>query len=1038
MPEVQDQIFQIIEYFDRPNLAGSSLASPNGDEGGDGTSQLLMLSHWDVIGLVEALHPDQSLSQPGPGASISGGPLSSASSVTVHPGSSVTASSEFLSTKRSDTGSLSTDDTVVGDISQPPGKAGQYDIPYTVPHGTHMDSKTSPEANVTSPRRIFDICNKLRSLTKRKTASMTNSLPQDWVFFESSSSDSCLSLSHGPLHNSSTGLPSARKMDMQKRSVADRKYHSVRTALLSLLGSRKPILSARDATIKASAILQHDLLYESFKGTIQMAFSQHDFLVARQWSDVLETYMELKARDCPHTFYETLISDVTLELRTSIQNCARLKVKLEGAIRMLDDPSRQNTRLEEFAALKNALRIKMWYVSDVKHSSIYEDAQRVTKALRTMANPKRARPTTGLTSWARQRLRGTNPYDRAEKQALEAMSAPKDHGGPSKLGDEQVSLTLKWLTKNSVENLCKGEERIHRFCHEMQKSVNKLAGMGMLESPVLWSSYLFRGEKAAFESRLRQSSFPLPFSLPPTPPTSSHGSYAFRSPTKSYAPSTFPYTSDPNARGPMDYSGGLQITSVPQSPIKGVSRNPYPSISTSQAFGHLSPPMTPLSPQITEVFGASVPNRPDSASQPKRDFVQQLKNGLLGLVISDLGYLLWAKGSETDMWINRASAQANDGVVGEKLELNTEAKPSSPMTDLRKVPLEVTNTLTTENSKEPQQLPSHQDVDSMQNTDNRSHERASFPYSEAYGKLLQTVSLSQDPDNKLRKLYQLQDLAISSIIDQRAKQLSSHRLRQQSGSEYGSGNAYKTMPSTKALNSEQSIAKLTERRAGTLKYKQPESPLPQAFLNVGSALEPSICSEQIVDELLSILRNSDLRPATLYRDLQYIAAFVPSSILDQTVQGNAFWNVAIAAMALKEDLTNSTIQRASEITNYHITSQRSFQSSGAPGIPTWLANTSLRDAAQLWVTAAKEESPLAARELALFYLTHPDLLKRVTAPFSEAKNVFGSLLPYDKTSTGALDPLTFSVVLHWMGIAAAGGDKEAKDFLQDNGALGLH
>ena len=1039
MPEVQDQIFQIIEHFDRPGSAGAPLSSPDGDlHGRDSNPQVLMLSHWDIIGLIEALHPSRGLSQAGPTSSISGEPLSSASSATIHPGSSMTASNEFLSTKRSDAGSLSTDGTAVGDLPQTKWKASRCDIPYSVSPGNHVGFKTSSETKMALSKRISNLHIKLRNLVKRQAASMTNILPKDWVFFQISPSDPGLSLSHGPLCSSSIKLPSAHKSDTHEQDVVETKYRFVKNGLLSLLGSREPLVPMTYSTTSTPPVLNHDLLRESFKAAMEKAFSQHDFLVARQWSRVLEAYSELQGHDCPNAFYETLISDVAVELRMNIQNCALLRTELESAIRSLDLQSWPKIHLENFAKDKNALRTKMWYVSDVRHSSIYEDALRVTKALRTMANPKRAKPTIGLTNWARQRFRGTNPYDRAEKQALEAMCSLKDYGGPSKLGDEQISLTMKWLTKNGVENLCKGEERIHRFCYEMQKSVNKLAGMNILESPVLWSSHLFRGEKATFESRPRQSRFPPAFSLPLSPPTSSYESNTFRSPARSDAPSTFPQSSEPSNKGPMDFLGGLQIASIPQDSMNAIPRYPYPSISTSQAFGHLSPPMTPLSPKISEVFSASVPTRSDSTSQPKRDFVQQLRISLLGLIVSDLGYLLWAQGSETDIWINRIAAQTTDGVVGEKPELNAEAKPVLSMTDPHKMPLEVSDTLPIDTSDELQRFSTKQGLDSMQSGREGDLGSTGFPYTDAYLKLLQAVSLNQHPDIKLGKLYQLQDLAISSLLDQHPMQSLSHQSKRRLDPKDESGNSGRTMPSTKAVNSEHIIARCTERRADTLKYKKSKSPLLQPFLNAESMPEPSTSSDQIVDELLCILRNNTLRPTTLYRDLQYIAAFVPTSILDQTAQGNAFWNVAIAAMALKEELTNSTIQRASEITNYHITSQRSLQASHAPGIPVWLANTSLKDAAQLWVTAAKEGSPLAARELALFYLTHPDFLKRVTAPFSEAKDVFGSLSPYDKTSTGALDPLTFSVVLHWMGIAAAGGDKEAKDFLRDNGVLGVY
>ena len=123
------------------------------------------------------------------------------------------------------------------------------------------------------------------------------------------------------------------------------------------------------------------------------------------------------------------------------------------------------------------------------------------------------------------------------------------------------------------------------------------------------------------------------------------------------------------------------------------------------------------------------------------------------------------------------------------------------------------------------------------------------------------------------------------------------------------------------------------------------------------------------------------------------------------------------------------MRRAAEITNAHITNRLT-----SPSYP------SQQEAANLWLVAAKEGSPVAARELGLFYLTHPDLLpQRVTMPLSKARDVFKSAKASDggvgnDKERGALDPLTFDVVYHWMEIAANGGDAEARAFLRQSGS----
>ena len=244
-----------------------------------------------------------------------------------------------------------------------------------------------------------------------------------------------------------------------------------------------------------------------------------------------------------------------------------------------------------------------------------------------------------------------------------------------------------------------------------------------------------------------------------------------------------------------------------------------------------------------------------------------------------------------------------------------------------------------------------------------------------------------------------------------------------------------SVPRTKATSLEEVVANCFERRAGTLKSRSPNripSPEGASFCHTEFEIPDT---DDIVNTLLAIFRDSNCRPQTLFRDLQLIAAFVPSEILDQTPKGKAFWDAGLAALALKEDLCESMIDRANQITTHHISGKKDAMHDSS--IPQPFANVTLKDAAELWIITAKEGSPTAARELGLFYLTHPELLPRVTLPLSKPKDVFRSVMSNDRSSneSGALDPLTFAVVFHWMELAANGGDKDAKDFLRGNGEL---
>ncbi|KAL9634590.1 MAG: hypothetical protein Q9164_004002 [Protoblastenia rupestris] len=1038
---MQDQIFRIIGFFEPPVLARKP--PPKIEASVEISTQQLMLSHWDIIGLIEALHPDAAYAEVQLDPATHTYPPSAASSATLRPGQSDVGRSNGPSTDSSYAVSTSTSDTIFKDGETSDSQCKQGDSAKSAP-GEDNSPNGTPNAgpfNGYPLPQLKDICNKLRSLAQRQAD--RSHCAQDWILFGVSADDLGLHLSTGLLsfHLTTASLPPSLEKP-QKMASTSAKEDVIKKALLSLLDPPTKFFTRYRNTAIASALSADDPLQDLMENALVNAESQYDFNAAHQWWHILNIYKSMKSSEVTESFIRGLTDAIATDFKTRLHSLTKQRQEYELMMRPLEVQRRiHQTALDEMELLRKALRVKMWYVSDVKNSSPYEDALLVTKALRVMANPKRGKHSVSITNWARQRLRGSTPYDRAEKQALEALCAPKDHGGTSKLADEQIELTSRWLTKNSIENFCKGEERIHRFCYEVQKSVGKLAGMSLLESPVLWSSHLYRRERAAFDTRSRQSSLsghPYP---PVTPPMKFNEFGALRSPSIGHSPSAFSSLPSARAKGPLDFTGGLQILPLPQHfrpPLMGnAPRYPYPPLSSSQAFGHPSPPMTPLSPKLSEVFGAGVPNRAEPDSKPKTEFVDELRQSLIALIISDLGYLLWASGSETDIWITRAAAQVQDEHQLEKSKNETVTSSDvAPTPDNCLTTMPIADAVPNINGSN---KPSHELIPGIdtQPLNDKNDSSDTFPYSDAYLVLLQRLSLIQDPRGKLQTLRQLEELVCNSIQEDRFRKIidgSAPAKSQIAGQPATAFN--KTVPRTKATKLEEVIANCTERRANTLKLKPSRNYLPLDLFTPNSREHTVTGADEIIEKLLCIFHDSKLRPSTLFRDLQFVSAFTPSSILDQTASGKAFWDAGLAALAFKEDLTNATIRRAHEITNHHLTDKKPPQLSNGLNPLMFTTSSTLEDAAQLWLTAAKEGSPVAARELALFYLTHPDLVRRATMPFSKAKDIFAHRAPVDRSSTGALDPLTFSVVLHWMDIASSGGDNEAKEFLRANGALG--
>ncbi|KAI9850465.1 MAG: hypothetical protein M1830_007016, partial [Pleopsidium flavum] len=87
----------------------------------------------------------------------------------------------------------------------------------------------------------------------------------------------------------------------------------------------------------------------------------------------------------------------------------------------------------------------------------------------------------------------------------------------------------------------------------------------------------------------------------------------------------------------------------------------------------------------------------------------------------------------------------------------------------------------------------------------------------------------------------------------------------------------------------------------------------------------------------------------------------------------------------------------------------------------------MEDAARMWMITAKEGDPVAERELAIFYLTHPELLPRIMLPLTMPRDTFKAEMMYRRIEDPARsDPQTMCVAIHWMELSANGGDKLAK------------
>ena len=993
-----------------------------------------MLSPLDIVGLIQTLYPERLFS---PSTKESQGidvaPPSTAGSSTLNASTSDSGSALASSSAPSTSGTSVTSRTIVSENFMDDASTGKQDTHElsTMEHG-EIPGKSSTLVKREFPLLLRSICRRLATLLGPGSTSDSEFSRTAWVFIYYSSGGTTLTLSATDTRKrSSETTDRTGDLEALKRGVVKLLGHS---DVSNFPESVAPVSAKCNQTSDDS-----DPLIDLMNASMENARSSLDFGTAHFWWQTLAVYRKYLSSTEPQTTYSSLLRHIADDLQRELEAATQAGKASELRLRSLKNLQKYHTHvLAKMEQQRKALRVKMWYSSDVIHSATYEEALHVTRALRAMVSSKRAKQPARMAHWARQRLRGSVPFARPEAQTLEAISAPKDYGGQSKLADEQIELTSRWLTRRSIENFCKGEERIHRFCFEVQKSINKMAGPNMVKNPVLWSSNLFRREKANFDAqrsmlmsgaytslaasfRPSLSSFEHGRSTstildPSDSPIKASGSPKPRAASNSFG-SFWNATQPPPAFTGFGHGTPSHLPPTPTSPLRSWSNRPFISIPALEGT-------VPFPSQPGLGDRTSQANNEVDISPAKVAFAEDIKTSLRSLLISDLGYLLWKQGTETDIWINDCIAnQAGYGAEEKRLgfksatELVSKDKPVEVIHD-QDQPSNVFRSVNMLN----------RGVDCGL-TGSHGDQRSDFPFSEAYAMLLQKMSLCPDPRAKLQLLYELEDLIIKSLQDS----ANSHFGQQPSRVDLGLHG--RSTPRTKATSLEEVIANCTERRAGTLRSEDRHND----FSHLNSQEIPTTAviprTDDIVNSFLLILRDPKIRPLTLFRDLQYIAAFIPSETLDQTAQGKAFWDAGLAALALKEDLCASIISQANQITAYHISSSKSTD----PLAETNLANTTLRDAANLWLITAKEGSPAAARELGLFYLTHPHLLPRVTMPLSKGKDVYKSVMSIDAgigdKEKGALDRATFAIVFHWMEFAANGGDKDARDFLKGVGEL---
>ncbi|KPI36398.1 uncharacterized protein AB675_2944 [Cyphellophora attinorum] len=716
-------------------------------------------------------------------------------------------------------------------------------------------------------------------------------------------------------------------------------------------------------------------------------------------------------------------------------------IALEDRLSVLEiDLAGHQAKLEDIAKRLQHLKIKMWYTSDVVNSSEYESARNVSRALNYMSlAPQTGSDSSDMMSSKSGGRPGTSAsaassiFEQPKLDTMKILRAPPEHGGPKKLSDEQIEKTRGWLARNNIDNFCKGEERIHRFCMEVRALTRKLVAESANESPALWHSDLWARERNWFDVTAPVAATFPGHSGPPSIMSESPSFAAWSKPVFGSQPSSRSLDSDYPRRVPSIGHGSTRISQdvlgndLTSSFIGGRRSNPI-STTESVQTGFSSVASQPRSSRsITSTSGYSQPSsifdsayqsrsqtsasqsRPPSlfsemhapklveTSVEKAQFLESLRDSLTVLLLSDLGNPVWSSGSETDAWL---TAHKRTTGISQRLERRhmmsglVEIKNGSQQP--RQQPKQAPRQRRTWSSDDHFAAKVTSEADSVSAPANLGPDKL-----HELDQVLQKISRQVDPNAKLRAVYELHQLAMIFL-----GQCST-------GAQRGAENA----PRRQSLGAGSAALEKTKIAADGLSNHVRTDVEMRGWLK---------------DVLLS------LHPQTLFRDLQYIAAFASSDALNRASDGAALVQIGLAALASKDEICRIMVELADKIVTRDGIKRRSSTSDNEREYP-------LTKARDYWIIGAREGNAVAQRELAGLYLAHPEMsvTPAVTAPLALSGDVFRTDMMWQREQERQNEAdlqqgveidssqRALCLALHWMQLAAKAGDVVAQQRLEE-------
>jgi len=946
---------------------------------------------------------------------------------------------------------------------------------------------------------------------------------------------------------SRASLASKNPYQSQGPTTSDVEHHSATERKRSAQQSS----SSSNPETKEAPRDKVSVLVTMLEAAMQQCQARDDFVSAHKYYKTLQQLRNITSQSLTKNGYASLLNYFSRGPRDSLGRMTSAIEEYEAwFVWLKQSQERQDATIEDMMMGVKTLRDKMWYRTDVRNSATYEEAKNVALALKLMGQPpKDGKPT----HKPRTKSVASNFLLKTEAQTYDLMAASIDHAGPNKLADEQAEMTANWIKQYGIESsFCKGEERIHRFCLEIDKCVNKLVGEDVLDGPVLWSSELYRRDKEILDSGRQKGD--LFMSGVGTLSAAGDEEYETRNqrgglrsldfvprPSQSSLRSVAASNGSQQSFDSGRFSAGRPVDLLDSSDYFG-SMGPVYAIDSAQTFwspfhtqAHAPSGTGSIRPRTgTSSRGTVILNNSATANNEKRRFLLDLKQALTGLLLSDLGVTVFSQGSETDAWfcgdlgeeclqrkaeedrrrkkaLARKKSMKSMKARGEHrsnaldtMGRSERGSPAAPVATLQHASTEAQSAgeYSTSSSDATARSPGMSAA--------KKAGLLEFPYNVAFRRLLRRFATHPNPFSKLHALYELEQLIVASLSSKSGRSYSGRKETLPTvpqsptlGSVPELSSRDPTIATSQAQNLEEAIVNVTERRSHSMNAESltgrnsPFHPSSGTGTRSPNAGPPS--TDMIVDVLQGLFRDAEIRPKTLFRDLQYIASFVPASMLDKTARGKAFWDASLAALNLKQDVCRVMVEIADDIvalntesrsvskhqqaataaaaaaaastassnnttgtTSATATAKQTSTTTAnasdvpaavlplpessspnptaaaaatttaanpAPPPPDPLSKFTMSDAARLLIITAKEGDAVAERELAIFYLTHPDLLPRTLLPLTKPGDVFkGELALKEGGERG--DPWTMCVAQHWMEWSRRGGDGLAGKYLR--------